>query len=63
MHIILEFVFSVFAKFDNEQFTVFRSSFQLCVGTRGIRAVTNDGLCSDLSTHAKDLEDFILSQV
>ncbi|CAH3112044.1 unnamed protein product, partial [Porites lobata] len=40
-----------------------RSSFQLCVGTRGIRAVTNDGLCSDLSTHAKDLEDFILSQV
>ncbi|CAH3016147.1 unnamed protein product, partial [Porites evermanni] len=62
-HIVLEFVFSVFAYFGNEQFTVFRSSFQLCVGTRGIRAVTNDGLCSDLSTHAKDLEDFILSQV
>ena len=56
-------MFSVFAYFGNEQFTVFRSSLQLCVGTRGIRAVTNDGLCSDLSTHAKDLEDFILSQV
>ncbi|KAL9954998.1 hypothetical protein ACROYT_G042591 [Oculina patagonica] len=40
-----------------------RSSFQLRVGVRGIHVVNADGESLDLSTHAQDLEDFILSQV
>ncbi|KAJ7365370.1 Mediator of RNA polymerase II transcription subunit 17 [Desmophyllum pertusum] len=40
-----------------------RSSFQLHVGVRGIHVVNADGDTVDISTHAQDLEDFILSQV
>ena len=42
---------------------VFRTSFQLRVGVQGIHVVNDDGVSLDLSTHAQDLEDFILSQV
>lgn len=40
-----------------------RSSLQLHLGTQGIRIVNDDGVTLDLSIHAQDLEDFILSQV
>lgn len=40
-----------------------RSSFQLHMGVRGMHVINADGESLDLSTHAQDFEDFILSQV
>jgi len=40
-----------------------RSSLQLRLGVQGIHVVNDDGLTLDLSTHAQDIEDFVLSQV